>query len=97
MASKKAVKVISPSGLKDPANGFKGWSFWEFLKGYFNIIKPTAVATILKTLKELVKFAVPAFISFATTNGNALLVTLATVFGKGILDLLDYWLQEKTA
>jgi len=92
----KKIKVISPSLFKDPVNSMVGWNVKEFFNGYFNIIKPTLVQTLLKTFKELCKYIISAFVAYVVTK-NPLWTVILTPIEKAILDMLDYALKEKTA
>lgn len=65
-----------------PSKSFAGWNFWEWVKGNG------------KTIKELLKVAVPAAIGWVATNSPELTV-LATAFGKFLLDVAEYYLKEK--
>ena len=66
------------------AFSLEGWNFWEWFKGNG------------KTIKETLKWAVPAAIGWVTTS-NPELTVVATLFGKFVLDVADYYLKEKTA
>jgi len=83
-------KINSPS----VADAWKGWDIKEFLKGYFDIIKPTLLETIKKTGKEIGKFLVTALIGYITTQ-NPAYTGIVTLLGKGLLDIIEYGIKRK--
>ena len=66
-----------------PNNSLQGWELWQWIKGNG------------KTIKEILKVAVPAAVGWVATNSPELTV-LVTLFGKFVLDVAEYYLKEKT-
>ena len=62
----------------------EGWSFKSWLTGNW------------KTVKEILKIAVPLGVSWATVNSPAT-VGLLTIGGKFVLDLGEYYFKRYTA
>jgi hypothetical protein len=65
-----------------PAFSFDGYSLYQWVLGNG------------KTIKELVKVLVPALIAWVSTS-NPAYTAIATVFGKWILDGLEYYIKER--
>lgn len=69
--------------IVSPRFSFQGWKLSKWILGNG------------KTIKELLKVAIPAFIGWTITN-NPELTFIATAAGKFILDCAEYYLKEKT-
>jgi hypothetical protein len=68
--------------LHKDSMSLQGWEFAEWFKGNW------------KTIKEIIKVAVPALIGLVSTSHPAL-VGLITLTGKFVLDVGEYYLKEK--
>ena len=68
--------------LVSKARSLQGWKLLEWFKGNW------------KTLKELLKVGLPALLAWLTLN-NPALVGLATLVGKFLLDVGEFYLKEK--
>lgn len=88
------VKIISPSGMKEPLNGFKGWKFLEWLKG--NVFFWEWFYSVKKLLKEFVKVTIAA-VSGMLIGQYPAYEALIGVAIKMLLDSVEYWFKEKKA
>ena len=70
-----ANKTISPS------MSFKGWRFWEWVKGNWT------------TIKEVVKVGLP-LITLWLATGSYWQTAFGTIAGKFILDSIHYFVKE---
>lgn len=60
----------------------KGWEPGKFIFGQW------------KTVKEILKLAVPMIVTGYYTNDPAV-IALLTILGKAVLDMGDYWVKYK--
>lgn len=67
-----------------PRFSLQGWNFKDWLLGNG------------KTIKEIAKVLIPAALTWLETNSPEWTV-VGTLFGKLILDTLEYYIKEKTA
>ena len=71
---------------------FKGWKINDFFRGFLSILSKN---DNMKKLKELIKWATPGVLGWLTVT-HPLLIVPVTIAGKGLLDILQFFVKEKT-
>jgi len=61
----------------------QGWDIKKYIKGNWS------------TIKEGIKIAVPLIIGMAYFRDRPELVASCVLVGKGVMDLLHYWIKQK--
>lgn len=75
--------MVKKQKIISKSNSLEGWDVKEFFKGNW------------KSIKEIIKVALPLAIGWATTS-NPALIGLITVGGKAVLDIGQYYFNEYT-
>ncbi len=65
------------------SGSFEGWDFFKWIRGNW------------VTIKELLKVGAPLLFGMEFFKNNPVMIGSVTLIGKGLLDIIQYWLKEK--